>query len=409
MNTGKILIIDDFKTNIIYLTRLLEGDGHEIHSASQAENALQMISMAEFDLILLDIVMPEKDGFTLCEVIRKSKHNASTPVIFITSENDEQSILKGFELGGQDYVIRPFKNSELRARINTHLELKRNRAQLKQLNDELEITVSKRTNELKTALSKLKSSYKSLKEAQKELLDIDKVKENFLRIINHEIRTPLNGIIGFQGLIMENMKDEKLLNYLEMMQESVRRLEKFSMDALLITHLKAGAYKLEIGLYNIGFLIEQILEHYVSKIKMENIQVRMEIQETYIYTDAKLFQYTIRNLIENAIYHSPSNHCINIKGKKMPGNYYQIRILDNGKGFPHGILKNKYRLFINEEFTDNRPGLSLFTISLIMRYLKGKMHLTNSLKGGASAVIKLKSLQDHSYYDFPKNNLSIEK
>jgi two-component system, sensor histidine kinase and response regulator len=395
MYTGKILIIDDFKTNIIYLTRLLEADGHEICSGDNSESALRMISTIEFDLILLDVVMPETDGFKMCEVIRKSKHNASTPVIFITSENDEHSILRGFELGGQDYVIRPFNNSELRARINTHLELKKNRAQLKHLNEELEKTVSKRTNELKTALSKLKSSYKSLKEAQKELLNLEKVKENFLRIINHEIRTPLNGIIGFQGLMMENLKDKNLLNYLEMMQESVKRLEKFSMDALLITHLKAGMYKLEIGLFNIKYLIEQILEHYISKILIENITVHLEIQDTYIYTDANLFQYTVRNLIENAIYHSPPDHSITIKGKEMPKYSYQLQILDNGKGFPPEILSNKHRLFINEEFTDNRPGLSLFTIGLIMKYLRGKMYLTNCPQGGASAVIKLKSLQVH--------------
>jgi two-component system, sensor histidine kinase and response regulator len=391
MKPGKILIIDDFKTNIFYLTRLLEGEGYEIYSGDNAIDALNFISKIEFDLILLDVVMPDADGYQICEMVRKSSQNNTTPVIFITSRNDEKSILRGFELGGQDYVIRPFNNSELIARVNTHIELKRNRVQLKSLNLKLERAVSKRTFELKAALAKLNLSYKKLKKAQKEILTLDKAKENFLRIINHEIRTPLNGIMGFQELLKRNCQDVHLLDYLEMMQSSVQRLEKFSMDALLLTQLKTGKYKLDNACLNISNQIEQMTVQFMPSILAEQIKVQLEIDDALIYTDENLFQYAFRNLLENAIHHSPQKSSILIKGGKVRGDYYQIQIIDKGKGFPSEILDNKYRLFINDEVSDNRPGLALFTIRLIMKYLQGKMQLSNCENGGASAIIKIKS------------------
>jgi two-component system sensor histidine kinase/response regulator len=392
MLPSKILIIDDFKTNIRYLTRLLKSQGHEIYAGDNADDAVQMISSDEFDLILLDIVMPGIDGYKLCEFVRKSFLNATTPVIFLTSRNDEKSIVKGFELGGQDYIIRPFNDSELLARVNTHIELKRNRVELRTLNEQLEKTVSKRTAELQTALAQLRQSYKELKIAQKETLQLEKVKENFLKIINHEIRTPLNGIIGFQELIRYNLRDEKLISYLEMMQESVTRLEKFSMDALFLTELKAGMYKLEVRCIGVSDMVEQVLVQFESRIKADNITVHQEIQEAVIYTDAQLFHYAIKNLLENAIYHTPRNHSIMIKGEQK-GKFYQIEVIDKGKGFPANITESKYKMFINEEFTDNRPGLSLYTISLISKYLKGKLQLSNCPGGGASALLSVKTLQ----------------
>jgi two-component system sensor histidine kinase/response regulator len=393
MYPGKILIIDDFRTNIIYLTRLLQAEDYEIYSGDNAASAFKLISTIEFDLILLDVVMPDTDGYKICEMVRKSINNGSTPVIFITSKNDEKSILRGFELGAQDYVIRPFNNSELVARVNTHIELKRSRAQLKSLNEKLEKTVSNRTFELKTTLAKLSLSYKRLKKAQKELLSLDKAKENFLRIINHEIRTPLNGIMGFHELIKSNCYDEKLTSYLEMMQSSVQRLEKFSMDALMITQLKTGMYKLNIVCLDIPDQIQQMIGEYMPAIQAEQIILQIDIKKAFIYTDEILFQYAFKNLLENAINYSPKNHIIKIKGDSIRKDYYQIQITDMGKGFPPEILENKYMLFFNDNFTDNRPGLALFTIKLIMRYLQGKLQLINSTEGGASALVKIRSLK----------------
>jgi two-component system, sensor histidine kinase and response regulator len=393
---AKILVVDDFRTNILYLKRLLGREGHEVLGSDTADEAVERIASEEFDLVLLDIVMPGADGYKICELIRKSALNAATPVIFITSRNDEKSIVKGFELGGQDYIIRPFNDRELIARVSTHVELKRNRAQLKMLNEKLEKTVSKRTHELKTALAKLKLSYKKLKSAQKESLRLDKIKENFLKIINHEIRTPLNGILGIHELIKVNSQDEELHSYLEMMEHSVNRLEKFSMDALFLTELKTGMYRVHVESLSVGELIAQTLMPYESRIMEAGIFIHFDIQQATIHTDRNLLRYSLGNLIENALYHTPRHHTIVIRGEKGHGKSYQISVLDSGHGFPVHVIENKYRLFLNEDFSDNRPGLALYTISLIMKYLKGKMLLSNIPEGGASVMLKLKPLHPYS-------------
>ena len=110
------MLVDDFKTNILCIQALLEREGFTVRSSESSREAAKIIIREKFDLILLDVVMPEMDGFTLCEKIRSTELNQDTPVIFITTVNDEPSIVKGFTSGGQDFVTKPFKSGELLAR-----------------------------------------------------------------------------------------------------------------------------------------------------------------------------------------------------------------------------------------------------------------------------------------------------
>jgi len=139
MNREKplILIVDDVPKNLSLLGNMLRSENYDIAVATGGKQALQVAKATQPDLILLDIMMPEMNGFEVCKALKADRTTADSRIIFLTARNESEDIVKGFKLGGVDYVTKPFSGTELIVRVKTHLELKQNRDQLQKLNDEL--------------------------------------------------------------------------------------------------------------------------------------------------------------------------------------------------------------------------------------------------------------------------------
>lgn len=170
MNT-RILIVDDNPKNLQVLGNILKNDEYTIEFALDGKAAIDWLNEDSFDLILLDVMMPNMDGFQACKYIRTVIKDNETPIIFLTAKNDRESIVRGFDIGGQDYISKPFDSKELLVRIRTQIELKKNREALKALNLELEDKVRERTIELKEANNSLQESeatYRYALEASKD-------------------------------------------------------------------------------------------------------------------------------------------------------------------------------------------------------------------------------------------------
>ncbi len=118
-----ILIVDDIQSNLILLDKILTDEGYTVSSVANGDDAVKFAQENEFDLILLDIMMPKKDGFTVFEELKAQDKTAKIPVIFITVINNDSDILKAFEMGAVDYITKPFTPTELRIRIKTQIAL----------------------------------------------------------------------------------------------------------------------------------------------------------------------------------------------------------------------------------------------------------------------------------------------
>ena len=130
---SSILIVDDEPKNIQLLANILNEKGYEVEFATSGELALEWTASRPFDLILLDIMMEGMDGFQVCQQLKASPETQEIPVIFLTAKAEIKDIVKGFEFGAVDYVMKPFNTIELLVRVNTHLELKANRDFFKKL------------------------------------------------------------------------------------------------------------------------------------------------------------------------------------------------------------------------------------------------------------------------------------
>ncbi len=129
----RILIVDDIPDNIRVLSSMLVDDGHQISAATNGRQALKLVASCNPDLILLDVMMPEMDGYETCKALKANPQLRSIPVIFITALADVEDETRGLELGAVDYITKPFKEAIVRVRVKTHLELKRQHDILEQL------------------------------------------------------------------------------------------------------------------------------------------------------------------------------------------------------------------------------------------------------------------------------------
>jgi len=130
-----ILLVDDNPQNLQVLGKLLQAEKYEIEFALNGLTTLEWLKNRKFDLILLDLNMPGMNGFEVCKRIRSDKTIGDIPIIFLSAESERESILKGFEVGAQDFVIKPFDSRELLARVKTQLDLKSKTEKLEKIND----------------------------------------------------------------------------------------------------------------------------------------------------------------------------------------------------------------------------------------------------------------------------------
>lgn len=133
----KILIVDDVSDNIQVAMSMLSEEGYQFSFAINGVEALELIKVEKFDLILLDIMMPKMDGFEVCERVKSIPESKNIPIIFLTAKSDVDSVEKGFELGAVDYLVKPFHASELLARVRTHIELYHSRLMLQETNRQI--------------------------------------------------------------------------------------------------------------------------------------------------------------------------------------------------------------------------------------------------------------------------------
>ncbi|ANW95165.1 hypothetical protein AXE80_02180 [Wenyingzhuangia fucanilytica] len=379
----KILIVDDQQKNIQVLGSLLKAEHYIIGVAMDGEQAINTLSKStDYDLILLDINMPVMNGYEACIQIKANDALKDIPIIFLTAMADKESILKGFEVGGQDYISKPFSSQELLSRVKTHLDLKISKDQLKDINNHLEEKVKARTKELEIAKLKLEKS-------NQELENLDAAKNDFLAIISHEINTPLNGILGFINVLKDELKTSELIEFVNLLDESANRLLSFSKLSLRITELRTKKNifkKTPIQLKQVFGLTELKLS---KKLQAKNINLKIDgnVDDLIINGDPALILYALENIIKNAIEYSEKSGDIIIK-TETENKKTICSIIDEGKGFSEYALKHLFQLFASgKEHTDKKKGLGLALVKLIMEVHNAEINVINNPDKGATVSL----------------------
>ena len=374
-NTYKILIVDDIAKNIQILGNILSRENYEIAYAQYGEQALSILENQQIDLILLDIMMPGMNGFEVCRKLQEQPHTAEIPVIFLTAKADMESIVKGFECGGRDYITKPFNSMELLARVKTHLQVNHQKKQLQDLNDHLEEKVAERT--------------KQLQEANKKLELLDKAKSDFLSIISHELRTPLNGIIGLTNLLDQTNLDNEQAEYIEFMKDSANRLRNFAEISLLITSLSIEEYRPEMMPVAIDNIIEAVIyELNDSEESLPEIKINIPDDTGLVLAETDLTKTSLKLILQNAFRYGGREQPVEVSVSK-DNQFLYIDIEDNGPGFSEEAMEHLFELFSTTDIMHSEgKGLSLAAVKLIMDIQEGNISIENK-PGNRGAKVRL--------------------
>ncbi len=383
----EVLIVDDIPSNLNFLSEVLHLEGIGVIMATRGDDALKIAGYKHPDLILLDIAMPVMDGYEVCAQLKSDPATQDIPVIYLTARTEPEDILKGFDTGAVDYILKPFNATELIARVKTHLELRAKTEALKIVNVRLEEQVKQRTAEITKANSELRESNYKLAIAYEELSNLDKAKDEFIRHINHELRTPLQGIHGFTQVMEDLVQSPEEKEYLQSINTLVKRLVKLSELSLLFTEIKANNYKINLKPLVLKQSVNQIIETFRDSSERIKIEYCPDENLT-VNTDQRLMNICLELVVDNALKYSPENGTVLIRTFCDSGSA-GVEVLDSGPGFTTKALDSLYELFTADNliFHSHGFGVGLATAKVILDTLSARMQISNLPDKGAAVKI----------------------
>jgi two-component system sensor histidine kinase/response regulator len=380
----QVLIVDDIPSNLNFLSEVLYVEGIGVLLATGGADALEIARYKLPDLILLDIAMPVMDGYEVCANLKADPLTRDIPVIYLTARTEPEDILKGFETGAVDYILKPFNAAELMARVKTHLELRNTTAELKAINLRLEEEVELRTMEISRTNNELTIANRKLGKAYEDLSNLDKAKDEFIRHINHELRTPLQGIHGFTLILEDIVESPEQKEYIQAINSLVKRLVKLSEISLLFTEIKAKNYKIALRPLSLRNSVSHVVEIFRTDDPRITVIPDSADERIFVRSDQRLLNTCLELVIDNALKYTPENGSVTIRlfhDEALAG----IEVADNGPGFSAKAMESLYDLFTadNLRYHSHGFGIGLATVKIILDTLSARLEINNLPEGGA--------------------------
>ena len=304
LNDIHILITDDEPKNIQILASVLKEQGYHILVASNGKDAVSIAEKNLPDLILMDIVMPELDGLSACKNLKTNSLTKDIPVIFITAKHETEDIVKGFEVGGVDYIGKPFNRHELIARVNNQISLVKSQKNQKKVNEELSILLQE--------------------------------KDVFFSILGHDLKNPVYAQISFMEYLLSNfhkLTTDDIMKNLEYVLVSSKSMASLLESILQWSKVKQGKIDINPISIDLKYIVKEVLEVITLQANRKNITIFDEIQERhFIYADINSLMTVLRNFLTNAIKFTHENGKIVLKVEVMPEKRIKVIVEDNGVG-----------------------------------------------------------------------------
>ena len=356
-----IFIVDDKDTNLLLAKTALEGS-FKTFALPSAERMFKLAEKITPDLILLDIDMPEMDGFEAMSILKKDEKLKSIPVIFLTGKNDATSEINGFELGALDFINKPFSAPVLLKRVETHIEM-----------DKL---------------------IKAIYQKNEELLKIDESKNNILAMISHDMRNYIGNIQQAIDLIYikHNGFDEN--KYIKIIENAAAKAIALLKDILSINKLEAESDTTTLTLFDINKLIAESNENLKLIAKQKSIKMIFDFPEEPLFCmlNPEKFHRAFDNLCINAIKFTNANGTITVR-TRVENDLVHIHIIDTGIGIEKDMIDRLFEKYTKAGRTgtagEASTGLGLYIVKQIIGLHNGTIEVKSVVGEGSEFIIKL--------------------
>ncbi len=398
-----ILIVDDSHENRYSLKSLLNRHKFEVDTASSGEEALKKILTSLYSLIILDVQMPEMDGFEVAEALSGYSKSKNIPIIFLSAVNTEKKfITKGYESGAIDYVTKPFDPDILLLKVRTFYKLSEQTRRLLELEKSLREEIELRKNAEKVLEIKVAERTMELNKSNQNLERSNGELQQFAFIASHDLQEPLRKIQTFCNIVLQKHLDEKekVKFYLEKVYFSASKLRDLVSD--LLNYSRVGGEKI-FEKVNLRAIIEEVLDD--IEIPKSDCNLVLQIPPMpEIEVIPSLIRQVFQNILSNSIKFRrdgvPCNIKIGVEGisektlhspAHAPGNFCRITIGDNGIGFDPDYNNKVFDIFqrLNEHHLYKGSGIGLAVVKRIIELHDGLVAAVGRENEGTTIIIVL--------------------
>jgi two-component system sensor histidine kinase/response regulator len=316
-SAGQVLVVDDMSTIRIMLSQHVRSLGHQVVSASNGREALELLRTQSFDLVLLDVMMPEMDGYAVLEQIKATPSLQAIPVLMISSLDEMESVVRCIESGADDYLPKPFNLTLLRARIGASLEKKR--------------------------------LWDQLGEKYRQLQELEQLRDSLTDMLIHDLRTPLTSFLT--GLYTVNSLGAMTPDQQWLIDSSIsggQTLLEMINDLLDVSKMEEGSLRLNHRELQASDLVERTLNQMMPLANGKNIRLTAILPQDLpsFYADEEKLQRTLVNLLGNAIKFTPTGgEVITIVRQEDSDKALIIAVKDTGEGIPKEAFERIFEKF----------------------------------------------------------------
>lgn len=372
MSVDTILLVDDSKAIRTMLENHLVAAGYAVKLAADGTEALKLFQETLPILVLLDIVMPDMDGYEICRRIRGLPLGVDVPIVFLTALSDLQSHQKAMEAGGDDLIPKPINRSELLMRVRSMSWMHRLRTELR-------------------------NGYNLIRSQRDALVSAQQRKDELTNLIVHDLKNPLTNIIGHSDFIEDqaDMDPKTVREMVRSMGSSARVMMRMVMNMLDIMRSEDGMLQPKMASVDVPELLDGLKRSMAGLIlkKKITLTVSKALTAEKVSGDPDLLRRTLDNLVDNAIRSAPSGSAIAVEARTVGVNV-EIRVRDQGPGVPAEHRENifdKYVQLGREDPTHPRSnlGLGLTFCRLAVEAHNGRIWVEDNQPQGACFCLQL--------------------
>lgn len=369
LESGGLMIVDDTAANLRLLTRMLGAAGFRVRPVASGEAALAAARSEPPDLVLLDIDMPDMDGYEVCRRFKAEPALAEVPILFLSALGETEDKLAAFAAGGVDYVTKPFRIEELRARIATHLEMRRLRQALEARNRELD-------------------------DSFRKLRDLERLRHDLIHMLAHDMRSPLMGISGYLELLEIDRQElsEDHRDFVARALDSTRTLVRH-VDAMLdVARLESSRVPITVADHDLKVLVERAIAA-LGPLGAARVVWRPD-SDTTLRTrcDSELVNRIVGNLLANALIYSGDEESVEITARDLDSGVVRVEIRDHGPGVPVELRPRLFEKYVARGAARGRSrsmGLGLAFCRLAVEAQGGRIGFDSPEGGGATFWFEL--------------------
>ena len=313
-----VLIVDDVPKNLQVVGNILKDQLIRSYAALSGEQALKVLNNTQIDLVLLDISMPEMDGYEVCRQIKQNPISAHIPIIFLTARSQTEDVVKGFEYGGVDFITKPFNSSELLQRVKTHLKLKHYEDELATKNDELQ--------------------------------ELNATKDKFFSIIAHDLRNPFNTLLSISELLLDeqmNIDQQKQQEFIQMLHDNAKCTYALIENLLLWSRSQRNKIEFQQEVIYVKELLKEcvmLVQHTAAKAKQINLILDEMDEGLQIIADYDMISTVVRNLLSNAVKFTHSQGVVHIGAKVSEQEKVLFYVKDTGIGMNPAQIDKLFKI-----------------------------------------------------------------